>query len=150
MSDSFFRRKVHEFGSTKSTRPSERSLSSPAKFLTADGLRAREDATVAVINSGEEMRTDVFRAVGTDGQAHIVFRRTQAYLVRTPYGDVERQREPKFYLDNGDALECVERYDTFKSLSGNLVVKLITPKPRKRRAGLVDTKKMRSGTQAQG
>lgn len=79
------------------------------------------------------MRTDVFRAVGTDGQRHLVFRRTQAYYVHTAYGAEVKQREPKFYLDNGDALECAGRYDTFKTPSGSLVVKLIIPEKRKRR-----------------
>lgn len=79
------------------------------------------------------MRTDVFRAVGTDGQRHLVFRRTQAYCVQTAYGAKEKQREPKFYLDNGDALECAGRYDTFRTPTGSLVVKLIIPEMRKRR-----------------
>jgi hypothetical protein len=63
---------------------------------------------------------------------HIVFRRTQTYFVRTAYGVVEKQREPRFYLDNGDALECAERYDTFRTLTGDMVLRLITSKPKKR------------------
>lgn len=71
------------------------------------------------------MRTDIFRAVGTDGRMHIVFRRTRTFLVQTPYGPVEKQRPPSFYLDNGDVLECTDRYDTFRTLAGDLVVCLI-------------------------
>jgi hypothetical protein len=44
------------------------------------------------------------------------------------YGTITRQREPKFYLDNGDPLECGETYDTFKTPAGDLVVRLILPK----------------------
>jgi|UPI00047FC1B9 hypothetical protein len=78
------------------------------------------------------MRTDVFHAVGTDGKMHTVFRRTQTFFVRTTYGLIEKQREPRFYLDNGDALECAERYDTFRTISGDMVLRLIKPKPNKR------------------
>lgn len=78
------------------------------------------------------MRTDLFRALGTDGRVHIVFRRTQTYFVRTAWGMVEKQREPRFYLGNGDRLECVDRYDTFRTLAGDLVVRIMTRQPRKR------------------
>jgi hypothetical protein len=71
------------------------------------------------------MRTDLFRARGTDGRTYIVFRRTQTYFVKGTYGPVIRQREPKFYLGNGDPLECVGAYDTFKTLAGDLVVRVI-------------------------
>jgi hypothetical protein len=79
------------------------------------------------------MRTEVFRAVGTDGKMHMVFRRTQTFFVRTAYGLIEKQREPRFYLDNGDALECDERYDTFRTLTGDMVVRLMTSQSKKRR-----------------
>jgi len=73
------------------------------------------------------MRTDLFRARGADGQVYTVFRRTQTFSVRTAHGLVKRQREPKFYLGNGDLLECADGYDTFKTMGGDLVVRLITP-----------------------
>lgn len=63
----------------------------------------------------------------------MVFRRTQTFVVRDAYGVVEKQREPRFYLDNGDPLECAERYDTFKTLSGDMVLRVITSTPKKRR-----------------
>jgi hypothetical protein len=91
------------------------------------------------------MRTDVFRAFGTDGLMHLVFRRTQTYLVRTALGDVERQREPRFYLDNGDALECAERYDTFRTSAGDLVVRVIPSSPKKRRTSGESATRRRTG-----
>ena len=80
------------------------------------------------------MRTDVFRALGTDGRVHIVFRRTQTYFVKTAYGTVEKQREPRFYLGNGDRLECADRYDTFRTPDGDLVVRIMTRPDRRRTA----------------
>ncbi|MDN8616106.1 hypothetical protein [Variovorax ginsengisoli] len=73
------------------------------------------------------MRTDIFRAFGTDGRMHIVFRRTQTFLVKTVYGPVEKRREPRFYLENGELLECADRYDTFRTLAGDLVVRIVHP-----------------------
>jgi hypothetical protein len=70
----------------------------------------------------------VYRAQGDDGQIYIVFRRTQIVSVKTPYGLVKKQREPKFYLGNGDLLECSGSYDTFKTVNGNLVLRLIPAK----------------------
>jgi hypothetical protein len=81
------------------------------------------------------MRTDIFRAFGTDGRMHIVFRRTQTFLVRTDYGPVEKRRQPKFYLDNGDPLECADRYDTFRTLAGDLVVRIVHRNSPKRQRG---------------
>jgi hypothetical protein len=81
------------------------------------------------------MRTDIFRAFGTDGRMHIVFRRTQTFLVRTAYGPVEKRRQPKFYLDNGDPLECADRYDTFRTLAGDLVVRIVHRNSPKRQRG---------------
>jgi len=78
------------------------------------------------------MRTDVFRAFGTDGRMHIVFRRTQTYLVKTAYGPVEKRHPPKFYLDNGEPLECADRYDTFTTLAGDLVVRIVHRNARSR------------------
>ena len=92
-------------------------------------MPVRERLYLAV---GWQMRTDVFRALGTDGRKHIVFRRIQTYFVRTAYGLVEKQREPRFYLGNGDRLECVDRYDTFRTLAGDLVVRIMTRQSRKR------------------
>ena len=71
------------------------------------------------------MQTDIFRAFGTDGRMHIVFRRTQTFFVKTAYGPVQKRREPKFYLDNGEPLECADRYDTFRTLAGDLVVRIV-------------------------
>jgi hypothetical protein len=79
------------------------------------------------------MRTDLFRARGTDGRIHIVFRRTQTYVVKSEYGTSIRQREPKFYLGNGDPLECAETYGTFRTAAGDLVVRLILPRSARRR-----------------
>ncbi|MDM0108806.1 hypothetical protein QTH97_27955 [Variovorax sp. J22R24] len=79
------------------------------------------------------MRTDVFRALGSDGRVHVVFRRTQTFVEKTTRGVVEKQREPRFYLGNGDPLDCADRYDTFKTLQGDLVVRLLTPNPPKLR-----------------
>ena len=78
------------------------------------------------------MQTDIFRAFGTDGRMHIVFRRTQTFLVRTAYGPVEKRRQPKFYLDNGEPLECADRYDTFRTLAGDLVVRIVVRRSPKR------------------
>lgn len=72
-----------------------------------------------------QVRTDVYRARGDDGQVYIVFRRTPIVSIKTPYGPVKKQREPKFYLGNGDLLECSGAYDTFKTVDGNLVVRLL-------------------------
>jgi len=82
--------------------------------------------------SQRTMRTDVFRAFGTDGRMHIVFRRTQTYLVKTAYGPVEKRHPPKFYLDNGEPLECADRYDTFTTLAGDLVVRIVHRNARSR------------------
>ncbi|MDM0073639.1 hypothetical protein QTH90_04565 [Variovorax sp. J2P1-59] len=65
---------------------------------------------------------------------HIVFRRIQTFFVRTAYGLDEKQREPKFYLGNGDPLECADRYDTFKTLAGDLVVRIVAEKRRRDRS----------------
>ena len=92
-------------------------------------MRAR--LSIAV---GWQMRTDVFRALGTDGRVHIVFRRTPTYFVKTAYGRVEKQREPRFYLGNGDRLECADRYDTFRTTDGDLVVRIMT-RPSRPRTG---------------
>ena len=78
------------------------------------------------------MRTDIFRAFGTDGRMHIVFRRTQTFFVKTAYGPVEKRRQPKFYLDSGEPLECADRYDTFRTLAGDLVVRIVHPHARTR------------------
>jgi hypothetical protein len=48
--------------------------------------------------------------------------------VKTPYGTVKKQREPKFYLGNGDLLECSGGYDTFKTVDGKLVLRLMPAK----------------------
>jgi hypothetical protein len=74
------------------------------------------------------MRTDAYRARGDDGQVYIVFRRIPIVTVKTPYGLVKKQREPKFYLGNGDLLECSGGYDTFKTVGGNLVLRLMPAK----------------------
>jgi hypothetical protein len=63
---------------------------------------------------------------------HIVFRRTQTYLVKTAYGPVEKRHPPKFYLDNGEPLECADRYDTFTTLAGDLVVRIVHRNARSR------------------
>ncbi|MBT2299636.1 hypothetical protein J7E70_04080 [Variovorax paradoxus] len=75
-----------------------------------------------------QVRTDVYRAQGNDGQIYIVFRRTQIVSVKTPYGLVKKQREPKFYLGNGDLLECSGGYDMFKTVDGRLVLRLMPAK----------------------
>jgi hypothetical protein len=85
------------------------------------------------------MRTDLFRAIGTDGRIHIVFRRIQTYAVRSPFGTITRQREPKFYLGNGDPLECGETYDTFRTPAGDLIVRLILPQADRHRWRGFDT-----------
>jgi hypothetical protein len=82
--------------------------------------------------SQRTMRTDIFRAFGSDGRMHIVFRRTQTFFVKTAYGLVEKRRQPRFYLDNGDPLECADRYDTFKTLAGDLVVRIVHGNARSR------------------
>lgn len=95
------------------------------------------------------MRTDLFRARGTDGRIHIVFRRIQTYAVKSAYGTIMRQREPKFYLGNGDPLECAETYDTFRTPAGDLVVRLILPQSDRRRWRGFDTHE-REGRQRAG
>jgi len=47
---------------------------------------------------------------------------------------VEKQREPRFYLGNGDRLECADRYDTFRTLDGDLLVRIMT-RPSRQRTG---------------
>jgi hypothetical protein len=71
-----------------------------------------------------KLRTDLLRALGTDGQRYIVFRRTRTFSVKTADGILKKQREPKFYLGNGDLLECADGYDTFKTPGGELMLRL--------------------------
>jgi hypothetical protein len=75
-----------------------------------------------------QVRTDAYRAQGNDGRIYIVFRRIPMVSVKTPYGTVKKQREPKFYLGNGDLLECSGGYDTFKTVDGHLVLRLMPAK----------------------
>ena len=99
------------------------------------------------------MRTDLFRARGTDGRTYIVFRRIQTYFVKGTYGPLIRQREPKFYLGNGDPLECVGAYDTFKTLAGDLLVRVIPPGARVQPEGLQQagsTRKQSAGRRTNG
>lgn len=71
------------------------------------------------------MRTEILPAVGNDGLAYRVIRRTPSMTILRSHGKTPRDRPAKFYLGNGDLLERTWDEDTFKTEDGGLQVKLV-------------------------
>lgn len=71
------------------------------------------------------MHTEILPAVGNDGHAYRVIRRTASVTVKSSTGALTKQRPPKFYLDNGDLLERTWDEGCLRTEDGELLLKLL-------------------------
>lgn len=84
------------------------------------------------------MRTQLLRALGSNGVVYIVFCR----VPRSPHklGDGRREKwcEPRYYLGNGDLLLYDAAHRTLKTQAGDLVLRLCVPAQQDEAADVID------------